>query len=101
MVIEKRFCTNHPQRIAIGVCVMTGKAICGECSTRYEGVNYSKDGLALLQKQRAAAEKGRRSRKRLLANLLVWVLSPLLIYMMYYGFVETGNFLATVLHEGF
>src|SRR3954452_22476421 len=101
MPIEQRFCANHPQRLAIGVCVMTAKPICGECSTRYEGVNYSKEGLALLQKQRAAAEKGTRSRKRVVANVLMWGLSPLLVYLMYDGFVGMGNFLATLLHEGF
>jgi hypothetical protein len=101
MAIENRFCANHPQRLAIGVCVMTAKPICGECSTRYEGVNYSREGLALLQKQRAAAEKNAHSRKRVLANVLLWMLSPVMVYLMYYCFVETGNFLATLLHEGF
>ena len=41
MAIEKRMCAFHPDRLAIGICVETKVPICGECSTRYEGVNYS------------------------------------------------------------
>ena len=43
-------------------CVVTQQAICAECSTPYEGVNYSKDGLArhlaTLKKQQPSARSG-------------------------------------------
>jgi hypothetical protein len=56
MAITRRFCENHPDRAAIGVCVITRMAICEECSTRYEGVNYSREGLRILQERRAQAQ---------------------------------------------
>ncbi len=57
MAVNKRFCETHGDRLAIGVCVITGKAICEECSTRYEGVNYSLEGLRIVQERRAAARR--------------------------------------------
>ncbi|MDH5509134.1 MAG: hypothetical protein OEZ32_02150 [Nitrospinota bacterium] len=51
--MELRYCVNHPERPAIGECVITKKPICPECSTRYEGVNYSREGLAELKRRRA------------------------------------------------
>lgn len=98
MDIERRFCSNHPQRPAIGVCVMTRVPICGECSTRYEGVNYSKEGLRLLQQQRAVATAGGRSRKRLVTAVLAWCLAPLMLYLMYLAYLATAQVLATMLH---
>lgn len=53
--MERRYCANHPDRLAIGLCVETGIPLCGECSTRYNGVNYSREGLALLHKRMQAA----------------------------------------------
>jgi len=79
-------CVNHPQRKAIGVCVMTGKPICSECSTRYEGVNYSKEGLAMLQAKRQA---GRSAEGGRLWSVLGLVLSPLLVLALY-GFLWYG-----------
>lgn len=58
MSIERKYCNNHPERLAIGICVETKKPICGECSTRYNGVNYSKEGLIILQARRRTAESG-------------------------------------------
>ncbi len=41
------------------MCVVTKRAICSECSTRHRGVNYSKEGLAVvLERERAAAAEG-------------------------------------------
>ena len=101
MTIQRRFCANHSERPAIGLCVMTGIPICGECSTRYEGVNYSRQGLELLRKQRADATAGRRSRARVVAYGLVWCVAPLLLYLMYLGYVAGGNVVASLLHGEF
>ena len=99
MGIEARFCANHPQRPAIGVCVMTHLPMCGECSTRYEGVNYSKEGLRLLQEQRAAAKQsGTRGVRRSIPTLLAWGLSPVLLYLMYLGYVASANLLMGMLN---
>jgi len=80
-------CVNHPQRKAVGVCVMTGKAICNECSTRYKGVNYSREGLEML-KARRQAQPGAGGRVGLVVALLS---SPLLLgallLFFFYSFV--------------
>jgi len=89
MAIKKTTCVNHPDRPAIGVCVITHKPICAECSTQYEGVNYSREGLAILLERRALAARktGRGSR---LVELTAASLSPLFLYLIYtfyhYGF---------------
>jgi hypothetical protein len=95
MAIEHRFCVNHPQRPAIGICVVTKAAICGECSTRYEGVNYSKEGLEILRKQRAAA---RLKPKRVLPTL-IWLLTPGLLYLLYLSYWMLAALLMSMLHR--
>jgi hypothetical protein len=95
MAIQKRFCVNHPQRPAIGICVITHVAICGECSTRYEGVNYSKEGLEILHKQRGTGQK--KSGKFL--PVLAWLLSPVMLYLVYLGYSVLASILADMLHR--
>ena len=90
MTLLKQPCVNHPDRAAICECVLTRKPICAECSTRYEGVNYSKEGLAALKLQRAAAAKKAGGR---LAMILVIALCPLLIYAHYLFFNVASSLL--------
>jgi hypothetical protein len=78
-------CQNHPGRRAIGVCVITGKAICTECSTRYEGVNYSIEGLRILQERRAAETRKARLRHHWQGALL-FILTPGFLYLVYLGY---------------
>jgi alkyl hydroperoxide reductase subunit AhpF len=33
-------CANHPRREAIGICVACRKQVCGECTTKVDGINY-------------------------------------------------------------
>lgn len=82
MAIKKKTCVNHPERPAIGVCVITKRPICAECSTRYEGVNYSKEGLRILQQRRAAAARKVGSLNRM-AGILAVLLSPVFFYLLY------------------
>ena len=96
MAIEQRFCTNHPQRAAIGICVMTRKPICGECSTRYEGVNYSREGLELLRKQRAQTQRKRG--KFSFALVLALFGSPVAGYLMYLANLLAARALMESLH---
>jgi hypothetical protein len=96
MAIQKRVCTNHPDRPAIGVCVITRKAICVECSTRYEGVNYSKEALAILQQRRAAAAKSGRG-GQLALTVLAWCLAPVMVYLLYFAYVVAANALINLL----
>lgn len=83
MALKKTFCLNHPDRLAIGICVITGQAICEECSTRYEGVNYSREGLRILQARRNAENRrhGWRGRSWLILGTLLSPVSVLLIYL--------------------
>ena len=83
MALKKTFCLNHPDRPAIGICVITGQAICEECSTRYEGVNYSREGLRILQARRNEENKARwwPDRIWLILGTLLSPLCALLIYM--------------------
>lgn len=33
-------CRNHPDREAIGVCVRCRTRVCGECTTKVDGINF-------------------------------------------------------------
>ena len=91
MALQKRMCANHENRVAIGVCVITKAPICAECSTRYEGVNYSKEGLAILKERRTEASAvGIGSKASVM--VLALVLSPLLIYVHFLFFEFATSF---------
>jgi hypothetical protein len=34
------FCTYHPERFGIGVCVRCRQVVCAECTTRLDGINH-------------------------------------------------------------
>ncbi|GJM24070.1 MAG: hypothetical protein DHS20C16_04850 [Phycisphaerae bacterium] len=91
MALQKRMCANHEDRIAIGVCVITKAPICAECSTRYEGVNYSREGLAILKEQRAKASASGMGHKAS-GVLIGLLLSPLLIYAHFLFFEFATSF---------
>ena len=82
MALRRQTCVNHPDRLAIGLCVKTKQTICAECSTRYEGVNYSKEGLRILQQERAAGQSAAQ-RGRLAVMLLCAGGSPLFLLLLY------------------
>lgn len=83
MALQKTFCVNHPDRPAIGVCVETKQPLCGECATRYNGVNYSREGLEILRRRRERERAGGWFWPRLVVHGAV--LSALL-FVCYYGF---------------
>ena len=39
-VLKSQFCANHPERAARAVCVSCRKAVCPECATQWEGINF-------------------------------------------------------------
>lgn len=97
----RRFCDNHPDRPAIGVCVVTGRAICAECSTRYEGVNYSKEGLEIMLARRAQARRSAGWAARITGVLAVLAWPPLLLLIYQFtriactaliNFQQTGDY---------
>ena len=92
--LPQRFCANHPQRAAIGVCVITQMPICSECSTRYEGVNYSKEGLRILRERRAAGTKTGAG----VGGVLAWLFAPVGIWLMYLSYAQGADLLVNLLH---
>lgn len=104
MAIKRQMCVNHPERAAIGVCMMTKRPICAECSTRYEGVNYSKEGLEVLRRQREAKKASVAGRNHI--GIVLGVLSFLpLVYLLFFfyklTFTTLIDFQQEVLHGGF
>ena len=85
MAITKKQCHYHPNRPAIGVCVELGIPICAECSTRYEGVNYSREGLRILRERRVG-EAGRGSFAQSVGGLLLTLAAPLMFYLIYLSY---------------
>ncbi len=84
MGLKKTFCINHPDRPAVGICVITKNPICEECSTRYDGVNYSREGLAIMRARRKAGAGRRFWRDHAWFAAMV-ILSPLWLLMLYAG----------------
>lgn len=92
MAISRRSCMNHPERAAIGVCVITQQPICGECATRIDGVNYSKEGLRILQESRNSSRSKTNWRARLFVAALM-IAVPFSAAVLF-NFYESGlNFM--------
>lgn len=81
MAIKRDYCMNHPDRPAIGRCVITRNPICAECSTTYDGVNYSREGLEILRRSRIAPTGDHWLRQNLWL-LIFTLLSPLVALEM-------------------
>lgn len=77
----QRTCVNHSDRPAIGVCMELGVPICAECSTRYDGRNYSREGLRLLHERLAGSV--RETRRKGIADVAFALSSPLLFWLLY------------------
>ena len=90
MPLLVRQCQRHPDRKAIAVCVVTSVPICAECSTTYEGVNYSKEGLEQYLASRRASSTAGRQRGSVL-SVLLWIVSPLAIYLAWLGLEQLGQ----------
>ncbi|MFW5878413.1 MAG: hypothetical protein ACOCVR_01210 [Myxococcota bacterium] len=62
-------CTNHPDRAAIGVCVLCRKPICIECSTPMAGIHRCADCLAGLERDTSSQPRAASA-----AHPLVWAM---------------------------
>lgn len=49
-------CVNHPGRDAIGLCVRCRARVCGECTTKVDGINHCVRCLATLAGPRRETE---------------------------------------------
>jgi hypothetical protein len=99
MGIQRRYCHNHPERPALGICVITKQAICAECSTRYEGVNYSKEGLRILQERRKALES-RKAGGATIWAVFLGLFSPLMLCLVYWSFSILVDLIMRLVHWG-
>ncbi|MEX2673744.1 MAG: hypothetical protein WD294_16710 [Phycisphaeraceae bacterium] len=97
MGIVRRTCSSHPDRAAIGQCVITKQPICAECSTRYEGVNYSREGLRLLHERRAKDAAGEGGSFVAVAATLA---TPALLFMMYLSYLLSFQFVIDLVGSG-
>jgi hypothetical protein len=84
MSIKKRYCASHADRPAIGICVITQQPICAECSTRYEGVNYSKEGLRIHIERRAGqSSTAKPARRGKVLAVVAWLVVPVLLALLF------------------
>ncbi|MCC8191214.1 MAG: hypothetical protein LIP77_11375 [Planctomycetes bacterium] len=83
--MERTACTYHPDRRAVCVCVETRQPLCGECTTRYNGVNYSREGLRRLRERRRHEAERVAGRIGLPRLLLVGALSSYVAFRLYAG----------------
>ncbi len=51
-------CAHHPERQASGVCVRCRARLCGECTTKLDGINYCASCLATLADDEARRGEG-------------------------------------------
>lgn len=98
MALKKQMCKSHPDRPAIGICTITKVPICAECSTRYEGVNYSKEGLKILQSQRTQKHKVEAGGTWIVGAVVIMV-SPAFLYFIYYFFLLSSQWMIDILQQ--
>ena len=70
MAIKRQACANHPDRDALGVCVVTRQPLCSECATLHEGVLHSRQALEAMRDERLRAAGGGAGARWLLVALL-------------------------------
>lgn len=88
-MVGSGFCSYHPDRAGIGICVECRKVICVECTTQFEGINRC---AACLAKKLAAAKTVGFRKEWSVGNVLLALIAAGTIF----GFV----YLAGVLFQG-
>ena len=86
--LEARRCANHPQRPGAATCMSCRKVVCGECATRWEGINYC---LPCLSQRRGAAQSG----TSVMAALSWLLLTSALLFTAVHVLAWMGVFLAS------
>ena len=72
--LNKRFCANHPDRMAQALCMRCRRSICQECATQWDGINYCV--VCLEQVRRGATEE---------SSLVQWALLGTAIGVLFYA----------------
>ena len=52
-ILTRRFCAQHADRLSHAMCMSCRKAICQECATQWEGINYCAVCLAVQRQPKA------------------------------------------------
>ena len=52
--LKKKYCANHPERLAHSLCMSCRKMVCQECATEWDGINYC---VACLKLQRSDSRR--------------------------------------------
>jgi hypothetical protein len=93
-------CAQHPDRRAIGVCVVTGRAICAECSTQYRGVNYSKEGLEQYLAEQSGPAAGGAGVVAAAGWALLVLAAPVAGWVMWRGVDLLGQWIVDLMQAG-
>lgn len=82
-------CVNHPRREAIGICVRCRTRVCGECTTKVDGINYCVSCLATLAGPKRAKDVRAQSRSPIVAS--IWFgLGAGLLTLLSWAMIELG-----------
>jgi hypothetical protein len=82
-------CANHPRREAIGICVRCRTRVCGECTTKVDGINYCVSCLATLAGPKRAREESAQSRSPIVSAL--WLVAGAgLLTTLTWAVIELG-----------
>lgn len=82
-------CVNHPRREAIGICVRCRTRVCGECTTKVDGINYCVSCLATLAGPKRAKDTSAQSRSPIVSSL--WLaLGASLLTLLSWAMIELG-----------
>jgi hypothetical protein len=85
--LARQFCAEHPDRHSHAVCMSCRKALCQECTTQWEGINYCRacvTALATVPVKRA----------RPFGGIIMVLLSAAMIFALVRAAVAMGVFLA-------
>lgn len=74
MALARRTCAHHPDRPGHALCMACRKALCRECATEWDGINYCASCLA--QRRRSVAARG---------SLLGWLGLVLAVGLLFLG----------------
>ena len=82
-------CANHPGREAIGICVKCKKRVCGECTTKVDGINHCVSCFAGLVAE-SEAEKPVAGREHPVVAFVFAVLGAAVAAGLAWGILELG-----------
>lgn len=80
-------CVHHPEREAVGVCVLCRRSVCTECTTKLDGINHCSDCVATLAASVRVAPRAERAEGAAHASLAT-VLWCAFLVLVVWGLLE-------------